>query len=279
MKKQFRVILLVILGWMLSLAVLIPLYILVINSFKTKYEVLADTLGLPAVLSFDNFTEAIKKTNYFRAFGNSLLITVVSVILIIICSSMAAWVLVRNKTRTSRIVFGMIISAMVIPFQTIMIPMIQYYSKWRIAGFSILNSYYGIMFAYVGTGLSMSMFLYHGFIKGVPVELEEAAIIDGCGSWKLFWRVVFPILKPITVTVAILNIIGIWNDYLMPSLFLRSPQFRTLPLSTFYFIGQYTVSWNQAMAFLLLIIMPVVIFYIFAQKHVVKGVIGGAVKS
>lgn len=169
---------------------------------------------------------------------------------------------------------------MLIPFQAVMIPLMQYMSSWDISAihFSMIDTYYGLIFMYIGFGSSLSVFLYHGFIKGVPRSLEEAAMIDGCNKFQVFWKIVFPSLKPINVTVAILNVIWIWNDYLLPSLVLRSPSHRTIPLSTFYFFGQFTIQWNLAMAGLVLTIIPIMIFYIFSQKYIIKGVMDGAVK-
>lgn len=269
-----------IVGWIIALAMLSPLYIMVVNSFKGRDEIFTNTLGLPRNFDFTYYSKAIDKMNFLHALGNSLFITITSVLLIICLSSISAWILVRNKSKISTIIFYMFVVTMLVPFQSVMIPLLQYMSKLGIVGinFNMLDSYHGLIFMYVGFGLSLSLFLYHGFIKGVPKEIEEAAIIDGCNMWQVFWKIVFPSLKPINVTVAILNVIWIWNDYLLPSLVLRQPNLRTVPLSTFYFFGQYTIQWNLAMAGLVLTTIPVVIFYLLAQKHIIKGVMAGAVK-
>jgi raffinose/stachyose/melibiose transport system permease protein len=220
--------------------------------------------------------------NFIRALSNSLIVTVSSIALIIVFSSITAWVLVRSKSKASSFILYMFVATMLVPFQAVMIPLMQYMSKWdwNIMGMhvSMIDTYYGLVFMYIGFGLSLSVFLFHGFIKGVPLSLEEAAMIDGCSRWKVFWKIVFPTLKPITVTVAILNVIWIWNDYLLPSLVLRSPKFRTIPLSTFYFFGEFTIQWNLAMAGLVLTIIPIIIFYISSQKYIIKGVMAGAIK-
>ncbi|MBC8061569.1 MAG: carbohydrate ABC transporter permease [Clostridiaceae bacterium] len=280
MKILKKISFLEIVGWIIALVMLSPLYIMLVNSFKARDEIFSNTLGLPKSFDFSYYSKAIEKMNFLHALGNSLFITITSVLLIIGFSSISAWILVRNKSRASNIIFYLFVITMLVPFQSIMIPLLQYMSKWGIKGtnFSMLDSYYGLIFMYVGFGLSLSLFLYHGFIKGVPIEMEEAATIDGCNMWQVFWRIVFPTLKPITVTVAILNVIWIWNDYLLPSLVLRQPDLRTVPLSTFYFFGQYTIQWNLAMAGLVLTIIPVIVFYLFAQKHIIKGVMAGAVK-
>jgi raffinose/stachyose/melibiose transport system permease protein len=269
-----------ILGWLLTLAVLFPLYIMVINSFKNRGEIFSNQLSLPSSWSFTYYIQAIEKMDFFVALENSLIITIISVIFIVIFSSMAAWVLVRRKSRVSSTIFYVFIATMLIPFQAIMIPLIQYMSKWEndAIGFSLIDTRYGLIFMNIGFGMSMAIFLYHGFIKSLPLEVEEAATIDGCNKLQLFWRIVFPNLKPITVTVAILNVISLWNDYLLPSLALKSPQLRTIPLSTFYFFGEFTIQWNLALAGLVLTVIPVVIFYLFAQKYIIKGIVAGAIK-
>lgn len=271
---------LVLIGWLLALLVLFPLYIMVINSFKSRQEIFTNQLSLPASLNFDYYKQAIAQMKFFTALGNSLIVTSVSVVLIVIFSSMAAWVLERRKTKTSSFLFYMFIATMLIPFQSIMIPLIQYINQWKIpsTNFALLNTRYGLIFMNIGFGVSMAIFLYHGFLKTVPYEIEEAATIDGCNKFQLFWHVVFPILIPTTVTVAILNVLSLWNDYLLPSLTLRDPELRTIPLSTFFFFGQFNIEWNLALAGLVLTIIPVIIFYLFTQKYIIRGIATGAIK-
>lgn len=269
-----------ILGWVIAVFTLFPIYIMVVNSFKDRAQMFTDTLGLPKSLNFSYYITAIETMKFPRALFNSLLITVLSIIFIIIFSSMTAWALVRSKSKIADFIFYTFVATMLIPFQAVMIPLMQYMSKWQISPihFSMIDSYYGLIFMNIGFGTSLSVFLYHGFIKGVPRSLEEAAMIDGCNKFQVFWKIVFPSLKPVTVTVAILNVISIWNDYLLPSLVLRNPNLRTIPLSTFYFFGQFTIEWNLAMAGLVLTIIPIIIFYLFSQRYIIKGVMDGAVK-
>lgn len=271
---------LTILGWLAAVLTLFPMYIMVVNSFKGRAQIFTDTMGLPKSLDFSYYITAMQTMKFPKALFNSLLVTVVSIVLIIALSSMAAWALVRSKSKIADFVLYTFVATMLVPFQSVMIPLMQYMSKWQIKAinFSMVNSYYGLIFMYIGFGSSLSVFLYHGFIKGVPRSLEEAAMIDGCNKFQVFWRIVFPTLKPITVTVAILNVIWIWNDYLLPSLVLRNPDLRTIPLSTFYFFGQFTIEWNLAMAGLVLTIIPIIIFYLFSQRYIIKGVMAGAVK-
>jgi len=283
MKKKGKVnssIIFTILGAIAAVLTLFPMYIMLVNSFKGRAQIFTDTMGLPKPLDFSYYINATQKMNFLRALTNSLLITIISITLIIVFSSMTAWALVRSKSKLSNGILYLFVITMLIPFQSVMIPLMQYMSKWEIKAinFSMMDTFYGLIFMYIGFGTSLSVFLYHGFIKGVPRSLEEAAVIDGCNKFQVFWKIVFPTLKPITVTVAILNVIWIWNDYLLPSLVLRSPNLRTIPLSTFYFFGEFTIQWNLAMAGLVLTIIPIIIFYLFSQKYIIKGVMEGAVK-
>ncbi|WP_396234401.1 carbohydrate ABC transporter permease [Caldifermentibacillus hisashii] len=256
-----------------------PIYIMLVNSFKNRQELYENVLALPKDFSFQYYIAAIEKMNFLNAFGNSLFITVVSVIFIVILSSMTAWMLARTNNRISKIIFMTFIATMLIPFQTIMMPLMQE-MNWimKTTGIPMLNTRGGLIFMNIGFNTSMAVFLYHGFVKSIPLSLEEAAMIDGASKFGIFWRIIFPMLKPITVTVMILNVISIWNDYLLPSLVLTQKELRTIPLSTFYFFGEFTIQWNQAMAGLVLTIIPVVFFYVFAQKYIIKGIAEGAVK-
>lgn len=270
-------------GWLLSLMVIGPVYIIVINSFKTRGQIFSDQLGWPEIFSFEFYSAAAKQMSYLNSLKNSLLIVGISVVFIVLIASMAAWALARRNTGGSRLLFYMFLATMLIPFQAVMIPLIQYFNSWRIGSgdfaFRMIDSRYGLIFMNIGFGMSLSIFLYHGFVKSVPLEMEESARIDGCNQWMTFWRVVFPNLLPITVTVAILNVINYWNDYLLPSLVLRKPALRTIPLSTFFFFGEFNIQWNLALAGLVMTIIPVIIFYLLAQRYIISGVMAGAVKG
>ncbi|UCZ52484.1 carbohydrate ABC transporter permease [Bacillus shivajii] len=262
-----------------ALFFLSPIYIMVVNSFKTRSEMYENVLALPGEFSFQYYFEAMDRMNFLNAFGNSLFITVTSVIFIVILSSMTAWMLARTDNTLSRVIFMVFIATMLIPFQTIMMPLLQFMDQiMKVTGIPMLNTHGGLIFMHIGFNASLAIFLYHGFVKSIPLSLEEAATIDGCTKLGLFWRIVFPMLKPITVTVMILNVIQIWNDFLLPSLVLTSTDLRTIPLTTFYFFGQFNIQWNMAMAGLTLTVIPVVIFYIFAQRFIIKGIGEGAVK-
>ncbi|GGG11260.1 carbohydrate ABC transporter permease [Paenibacillus aceti] len=264
---------------LLALIFLSPIYIMLVNSFKTRAELYNNALALPESFSLQYFESAMKKMNFLTVLGNSTFVTVLTVIFVVILSSMTAWMLVRTDNKLSKLMFMAFISTMLIPFQTLMMPLMQV-MDWIRTNLHIpmLNTHGGLIFMNVGFHASIAVFLYHGFIKSIPIALEEAATLDGCSKFGVFWRIVFPMLKTITITVAILDVISTWNDYLLPSLTLSDKGLRTIQLSTFYFFGEFTIVWNQAMAGLTLTIIPVVIFYAVAQKYIIKGIAEGAVK-
>lgn len=276
---NYKLGILEILGWLLLIIYMIPFYLMLINSFKTRREIFSDTIGFPSEWSFSNFTTAIERMDMGSAFINSLIITALSIILIVMFSSMAAWVLARTKTKTSKIIFYLFVSAMIVPFQSVMLPLVKWMGLMRIdsISFSMLGTHYGLIFMYIGFGSSMSIFLYHGFINNIPLEVEEAAIIDGCNKWQLYSKIVLPLLKPITVTVMVLNGIWIWNDFLLPFLTING-KVNTIPLAMNNFFGAFSKQWELAMAALILAIIPIIIFYFFVQKYIIKGIVQGSIK-
>lgn len=271
MYKDRKLYLVEIFGIILGLLWLSPFYIMVVNAFKSKKEIFTDVLGLPEALSKQNFVDAFIDLNFVQSLFNSVLITVVSVTIIIIFASMAGYALARNTSKLSGILLLVFVAAMLIPFQSVMIPLVSIFGKVE-----MLNRV-GLIFMYLGFGSSLSIFLYHGAMTGISISLDEAAIIDGANKFQTFRYIIFPLLKPISVTVAILNVIWIWNDYLLPSLVLSESQ-ATIPLKMFYFFGQYTKQWHLALAGLTIAVIPVIIGYFFAQKQIIEGVSEGAVK-
>lgn len=259
---------------------LFPIYLILTNSSKNRSEMYENMVALPSKITGKYYASAISKMNFSISLRNSIIITVVSIGILVILCSMTAWMFVRSKRKLSTFWFGLLVATMLIPFQTIMMPLMQE-MNWigKNIGIPIVDTIPGLVFMYIGFGAGMGVFLYHGFVTSVPVSLEEAATIDGCNTWQCFWRIVFPILKPTTMTVIILDVIWIWNDYLLPSLTLKSKANRTIPISTAKFFGQYTISWNEAMAALVITIIPVAIFYLACQKYIIKGVAAGAVKG
>ncbi|MGX7060199.1 carbohydrate ABC transporter permease [Vagococcus humatus] len=260
------------LGYVLAIIWLFPFYLMISNSLKTKKEIFNNTLGLPKDLTFDNYPQAFADLDFTKTLLNSLIITVISVILIVALSSLAAYALQRVKSKFSNVVFMMFVAAMLIPFQAVMIPLVTIFGK-----IDQLNMA-GLIFMYVGFGSSMSIFLYHGAMKAIPRALDEAAIIDGASRFEIFRYVIFPMLKPTTVTVALLNTMWIWNDYLLPSLVINKEGTQTIPLKMFFFFGEYTKQWHLALAGLVIAIIPVIIFYFIMQKQIIAGVADGAVK-
>lgn len=250
-----------------------PFFIILLNSFKKNKEITSAPFSLPQNFSIQNYITAFEKMSYFHAFANSLIITVCSVLLIALFAAMTAHFFVRNKTKLNQVMFMTMVAAMIIPFQAIMIPLVQIYGS-----LDLMNSKAALIYLYIGFGTSLAVFIYHGFIKSIPLELEEAAMIDGCSKIQTFFKIVLPVLIPTTVTISILNVLWIWNDFLLPSLVLIEAKQRTLPLSTFYFYGTYTADYGPLMASLLLTILPVVIVYLFAQRYIIQGVMQGSIK-
>ena len=259
-------------GFALALLFVSPVFILVNSSFKSLQDIYINVLALPKQLSFQNYTKAFKEMDYVKAFMNSFAITCISTALIILISSMAAWVLVRYKTRTSKILFLMFAAVQLIPFQCVMLPLVDIMSKLH------LMTRPGLVFMYMGFGCAMSIILFHGFIKNIPIELEEAAIIDGCNMVQTFINIVLPLLKGIIATVAVVNVMWIWNDFLLPSLVINKNGMQTLPLRTYLFFGQFTKKWDLATASLMLCMIPIVLFYLSCQKYIVKGITAGVGK-
>ncbi|MFB5759633.1 carbohydrate ABC transporter permease [Paenibacillus medicaginis] len=271
-KAAFSVLKFMVLTVMLILFI-VPFVFLLINSFKENTAITANPLSLPDSFKMANYTYALEKMNYIDAFTNSLMITVLSVLLISLFAAMTAHYFVRNNNKVNQYTFLLMVASMIIPFQAIMIPLVKIYGS-----LGLLNSKWSLIYMYIGFGSSLAVFIYHGFVKGVPKELEEAALIDGCTRVQTFFRIVFPVLMPTTATISILNVLWIWNDFLLPSLILVDPEQRTLPLSTYNFYGTYTVDYGPLMASLVLTIFPVIIIYLFAQKYIIRGVMQGSIK-
>lgn len=265
--------------WIFLVLYLSPFYLIVINSFKTRREIFRDTTSLPEKFEATNYLQAIDKMNIGSAFLNSGIIIVCSVGLIVLFSSMAAWVLARDKSRKSKILFYVFVAATIVPFQAVMLPLVKVMGKLNMEAinFNMLGTRYGLIFMYIGFGSSLSIFLYHGFIKSIPKDIEEAAIIDGCTKFQVYRKIIFPLLKPITVTVTVLNGIWIWNDFLLPFLTVNG-KINTIPLAMNTFFGSFSKQWELAMAGIVLSIIPMIIFYFCVQKYIIKGITQGSVK-
>lgn len=260
-------------GLLLSVIWITPFYLVLVNSFKTKKELFTSTLALPQSFQTTNYKQAAIDLKLGESFTNTVLITFFSIFVIIAFSSLAAYALQRVRRKSSTAIFLGFTAAMLIPFQAVMIPLVAEFGKLKMLNIP------GLLFMYLGFGCSMGIFLYHGALKGIPVSLDESALIDGCSRFRMFRKIIFPMLKPTTVTVAVLDIMWIWNDYLLPSLVVNKNGMRTIQLMIFYFFGQYTRQWHLAMAGLTIAIAPVLLFYFLAQKQIVRGIISGAVKQ
>jgi raffinose/stachyose/melibiose transport system permease protein len=252
---------------------LYPLFLAFINSFKNLSQIILSPLGLPVHPKFDNFTRAFSAMRYPQAFLNTMYISILSVVVVCFFSATTAYLFVRNSWKLNKLMFSAMVASMIIPFQAIMIPFIRIYGS-----LGLLNSREVLCYLYFAFGTPMAVFMYHGFIKGVPIELEEAAVIDGCGRFKTFFHVVFPLLKATTSTIAILDMLWFWNDYLLPYLVLKRADNRTLSLATFYFYGTHTADYGLLLAALVMAAIPLIVLYLFLQRYIIRGIVQGALK-
>jgi raffinose/stachyose/melibiose transport system permease protein len=256
-----------------ALFVLFPLYMTVTIALKSPDELAQSSVSLPPKLHFENFAQAIAVTHYFRSFANSAIITVSAVILTLLTNSMVAYAIARNMhKRFYKFLYYYFVSAMFVPFPIIMLPIVKEMSDLG------LTTRIGLIFLYVVYGLSFNTFVYVGYLKSIPRELEEAAMIDGAGTWRTFWRVIFPLLTPINATVGVLTALWAWNDFLLPLIILSDPSAMTLPLVQYAFQSQFNTNYDLSFASYLLALLPMLIFYVIAQKWIINGVTRGAVK-
>ena len=261
---------------LLTVLFLLPIAIVLMNSFKGQFYISDSPFALPnaeTFVGFSNYISGIEKIGFFSALGYSLWITVASVLVILLFTSMTAWYLVRVRSKVNRILYYVFVFSMVVPFQMIM------FTMSKVANVLHLENPFGIILIYLGFGAGLSIFMFSGFIKSIPLALEEAAEIDGCSPIGRFFYVILPILKPISITVAVLNAMWIWNDYLLPLLVIGS-KYRTIPVAVQYLQGGYgSRDMGALMAMLVLAILPIVIFYAAMQRYIIRGVIAGAVKG
>jgi raffinose/stachyose/melibiose transport system permease protein len=268
-----KIILLVV----LFVLFIFPFVLVIINVFKVKADITTNPLALVGERGFtmQNFPNAMKKMNFWRSFGNSAIITICSTIITILLAAMAAYVIVRNNWKACGALFGLMVASMVIPFQVLMIPLVSLYGGIL----NLLSHRATLIFMHVGFSLSMATFMFHGAINtNVPIALEEAAKIDGCTRWQTFWKIIFPLIKPTIATVAIIDAMAFWNDYLLPSLVLAKKELYTIPIATQVFYGTYSTDIGLVMDALLLAMLPILILYLFLQRFIVEGVTSGAVK-
>uniref|UniRef100_I5AUR5 ABC-type sugar transport system, permease component n=1 Tax=Eubacterium cellulosolvens (strain ATCC 43171 / JCM 9499 / 6) TaxID=633697 RepID=I5AUR5_EUBC6 len=275
----------------LSILWIAPMLIVLLNSFKRKAYIFQNPFGISNVpvgrgwklwwmgikktfVGFMNYESAIKQTDFFKVFGTSLFITVVSVGLIVLCCSMTAWYIVRVKTFATKAIYVLCMFSMIVPFQMVM------FTLSKFANILHLSNPLGICVVYLGFGAGLAVFMFTGFVKQIPIEIEEAAMIDGCTPIQTYFRIILPIMKPTLITVAILDAMWIWNDYLLPSLVLNINKYKTIPIAVQFLKQSHgQVDWGAMMAVLVMAIVPIVVFYMAVQKYIIEGVVAGAVKG
>lgn len=285
--KRSRAVILTIVAIILAVYILFPFYLVVMNSFKKQTDIVANPVALAGASLKQlatNLNAVVNNSNFrfWYAFGTSAAVTIISLVLLAVLGSMAAWVISRNNGKKwAAAIYMVFIASMIIPFQVVMLPLISTFrDAGKFVGLSMLQSIPGIVFAYCGFGGAMTVFILTGFIKGIPYDLEEAAAIDGCSPEGTFFKVIFPLLKPVITTVTILNGMWIWNDYLLPSLMLgQNGKVKTLPVAVQAFVGSYVKQWDLILTAALLAILPMIILFLFAQKQIMHGMVEGAVKG
>lgn len=273
--KKNRLLLIEILMIIIALIFIYPIILVAINSFKSFSEVMTDVIALPKRLTFNNYSYVWKYVQYPRLFLNNLIITTVGVVGIIFFGALAAYKLSRTKTKYSWVIFMFCITPMLIPFQTIMITVVKVAKILHVS-----NSVLGLGIQYWGFGAPLAVFIYHGFMKSIPRELDESAMMDGASTFRTFFTIIFPLLKPVTTTIMIIDVMWIWNDFLLPLLMVNgSNTTKTLTLAAYSFVGQYTTDWQYTMTAVIMAVLPSIIFFIFMQKNIIKGVTDGAIKG
>ncbi len=273
-RRRNTAILMVILT-IVALIFIYPVFLMFLNSFKPFGEVVSDPIALPKAPTMENYTYVIKKIQYVRLFINNVVITVIGILGIVVFSSLAAYILDRRRNRYTRFVHTLLITPMLIPFQTIMITLLKAMNVIHLD-----QSRVGLGIQYWGFGIPMATFIFFNFMKTIPKELDESAKIDGASTFRGFISVIFPLLKPVTFTVIVIDVMWIWNDFLLPLLMVNSSnKTKTLVLASYTFVGQMNTKWQYAMTAMVLTVLPSIIVFIFLQKYIVEGVVAGAVKG
>lgn len=267
--------------WILSIAALAvgivfvsPLYLVFVNSVKTVREIYLSPLGLPVEISWNNFGRVMEKIDFGQTLKNSLFFVVFGVAGLLVICSMAAYRLARHRTRVNKFVYLLLVSSILVPFQTVMIPLIKI-----IASIGLYNTRIGVLLAYYGYGIPFAVFLFYGFLSSIPREIEEAALIDGGSLFQVYRCIILPLLKPICVTVAVLDVLWIYNDFLLPFVLISDNELRTLPLVMYTFFTAYERPWDLAMASLTMVLTPAIIMFVILQKQITGGIVSGAVKG
>ena len=275
-KKQVKKGLLYLLTLFVVCAFFYPIYTALITSLKTNQEISRSVTALPGSLNLANYLDAMERSDFVRSLINTCIVTFPSVALIVVCSSMGAYSIARNAARYRAFAWldRIYLSSLMLPFQIMMVPIYKIYKN-----LGLQNSLFGMILILTGTSIAYATFMYVGFIKSVPREMEEAAEMDGCGPYRVFFSIVLPLLKPVTATVAALHVLWLWNDFNIALIILQKEQVRTLTVKQFYFFSQYTTEYGMAFASAILCMIPVLVFFLFAQKYLIEGVSAGAVKN
>jgi raffinose/stachyose/melibiose transport system permease protein len=274
-KRKLEKIILVVVLVLVACIYIYPVFLMFMNSFKPFGEIVSDAIALPTRLATENYTYVIDKINYYKLFGNNVIITVTGIVGIVAFSSIAAYILDRRPNRYTRIAYLIIITPMLIPFQTIMITLLKAMGVIHLSGSKL-----GLGVQYWGFGIPMATFIFYNFMKTIPKELDESAKIDGASTFRTFVSIIFPLLKSVTVTVIVLDVMWIWNDFLLPLLMVNSSnKTKTLVLAAYTFVGQMNTKWHYAMTAMVLAVVPSIVIFIFLQKYIVDGVVAGAVKG
>lgn len=272
-EKRFGKIILIIL-LILAVIWISPLWLIVSNSLKSLIEIYKNPLGAPINVQLSNYADTLKAINYPKAIINSILVAALAEIMLVFVGSMAAYKLARTSTKLSKAIFYTLIMAMLVPFQVIMIPLYR-----MVYDLALNNSMLALSFIYMGLNLPFTIFLLHGSVQTIPSELDEAALIDGCNSFQIYWRIIMPMLIPSIVTVIVLSLIAIWNEYFIATLMINDKNMYTLPMFAMNFVSKYVKKWNLQLPAIVLSAIPIVAFYFGMQKYVVKGISDGAVKG
>lgn len=260
---------------LVTFVMLLPIYYLIVTTFKTPAEAAASPLGLPVHFTFDNYKKAIDAMHYMGALKNNLIIAAVSVLCLIVFASMAAYVVARSRKKVFSMMNSVFMVGLIIPFQISIIPLYKI-----IAGMHLMNTHMGVILVDVFcVNLPLSIFLMRGFINTVPIELEEASFLDGAGTFRCFWKIIFPLLKPIVATVAILDTLAIWNDFMTPLLFIQSSERQVLLQQVYRNVGPFSTDWTSFFPMLVMATLPLVLFYAIMQRQIIEGVVAGAVKG
>lgn len=274
-KKNATTALVTLIVVVLAVIFIIPFFLVILNSFKTSVDFVANPFSLPGTLHGENYSNAFNTMNFLNSFKNSLIICVVATAVSVVLSSMNAYVLTRKKWKITKAFYMILVAAMVVPFQVIMIPLVKMYGS----GLGLTNNIWLVTFLHIGLNIPSPTFLYSGFITGIPEELDEAALIDGASAEKTFFSIIFPLLKPITMTNVVFVALSIWNDYILASTLLSLKEVKTLPLMTYAFLTTRSADYAPMMAGLVLTMLPVMVLYLFGQRYIIEGIVAGSVKG